>query len=268
MPVLFAGILLTFSRGAWINLAVSLAVYAFLIFSTASTHRQRLKLVIAAMVAAVVALGVLAAANSVSEVAELMRERASFDQSYDKGPEGRFGGQQKAARVILDYPLGLGAAVFHDKYHHEDVHEVYLSMFLNAGWVGGLTYVILVLLTLWLAARRAVQDRGGGGVSAVLCAAFIGMALEGLVIDSDHWRHFFLPGCLGRGARDARGGRSRQARVRQQLKKLYANEVPRRQSPPSLRDAARGLSSTLDCRGLGSKSGRRSRAFHRCDGCR
>jgi hypothetical protein len=26
----------------------------------------------------------------------------------------------------------------------------------------------------------------------VLCAAFIGMALEGLVIDSDHWRHFFL----------------------------------------------------------------------------
>jgi hypothetical protein len=25
-----------------------------------------------------------------------------------------------------------------------------------------------------------------------LCAAFIGMALEGLVIDSDHWRHFFL----------------------------------------------------------------------------
>jgi hypothetical protein len=191
MPVLFAGILLTFSRGAWINLAVSLAVYAFLIFSTASTHRQRLKLVLAAMVAGVVALGVLVAANSVPEVAELMRERASFDQSYDKGPEGRFGGQQKAARVILDYPLGLGAAVFHDKYHHEDVHEVYLSMFLNAGWVGGLTYITLVLLTLWLAARRAVQDRVGG-VSAVLCASFIGMVLEGLVIDSDHWRHFFL----------------------------------------------------------------------------
>jgi hypothetical protein len=37
-----------------------------------------------------------------------------------------------------------------------------------------------------------VQDRGGDGTSAVLCAAFIGMALEGLVIDSDHWRHFFL----------------------------------------------------------------------------
>ena len=49
-----------------------------------------------------------------------------------------------------------------------------------------------MLLTLWLAARQAVQDRGGGGISAVLCAAFIGMALEGLVIDFDHWRHFFL----------------------------------------------------------------------------
>jgi hypothetical protein len=26
----------------------------------------------------------------------------------------------------------------------------------------------------------------------VLVAAFIGMALEGVVIDSDHWRHFYL----------------------------------------------------------------------------
>jgi hypothetical protein len=37
-----------------------------------------------------------------------------------------------------------------------------------------------------------VRDRGGDGVSAVLVAAFMGMALEGVVIDTDHWRHFYL----------------------------------------------------------------------------
>ena len=52
-------------------------------------------------------------------------------------------------------------------------------MFLNAGWVGGTLYLAVVLLTLWLGLRQAVRDRGGDGISAVLVAAFIGMALEG-----------------------------------------------------------------------------------------
>jgi hypothetical protein len=49
-----------------------------------------------------------------------------------------------------------------------------------------------VLLTIWLGLRQALSARGGDGTNAVLCAAFIGVVVEGLVIDSDHWRHFFL----------------------------------------------------------------------------
>jgi sugar phosphate permease len=37
-----------------------------------------------------------------------------------------------------------------------------------------------------------VRDRGTSGVSNVVVAAFLGMVLEGLVIDTDHWRHFYL----------------------------------------------------------------------------
>jgi hypothetical protein len=33
---------------------------------------------------------------------------------------------------------------------------------------------------------------GGNGIATVLVAAFFGMALEGLVIDTDHWRHLYL----------------------------------------------------------------------------
>ena len=50
----------------------------------------------------------------------------------------------------------------------------------------------MVLLTLGLGLRQVVKDRGGNGLSAVLVAAFIGMAFEGVVIDTDHWRHFYL----------------------------------------------------------------------------
>jgi hypothetical protein len=191
-PVLLFGSLLAFSRGAWINLAVSLVVYAYFAVASAESNRQRLKLIVSVVAGAIFAVGIFAAALAIPQVSDLMEQRASLEQSYDVGPEGRFGGQEKAMGLILDHPLGIGALEFGRVYHHEDVHEVYLSMFLNTGWVGGTMYIFIVLLTLWLGLQLVVRDRGGDGLSAVLVAAFIGMVLEGVVIDTDHWRHFYL----------------------------------------------------------------------------
>jgi hypothetical protein len=191
-PVLLLGSLLSFSRGAWINLAVSLLVYALFSFATVSTHRLRLKLVTYVLLAALCVVGLLAMAQSVPQIAEVLGSRSSLEQSYDVGPNGRFAGQVKALGLIVTHPLGLGALEFARVYDNEDAHQVYLSMFLNAGWIGGTLYLALVLLTLGLGLRQVVRDRGGGGLSAVLVAAFIGMAIEGVVIDTDHWRHFYL----------------------------------------------------------------------------
>jgi hypothetical protein len=191
-PLLLFGTLLSFSRGAWLNLAVSFAIYAYLTFATAGTNRQRLKLTVSVVLAGAFAIGLFAAAQNIPKVAEIFGERASLEQTYDVGPEGRFGGQKKAAELIMTHPLGIGALEFARVYHSEDVHQVYLNMFLNTGWIGGTLYLFLVLMTLALGFRQAMRDRGRSGVSNVVVAAFFGMALEGLVIDTDHWRHLYL----------------------------------------------------------------------------
>jgi hypothetical protein len=192
MPLLLFGTLLTFSRGAWLNLAMALALYAYLTVITAATNRQRLKLGVFVVLAGVVVLGVFAAAQAIPQVADLLGERATLEQSYDVGPEGRFGGQKKAVELIMTHPLGIGALEFARVYHNEDVHQVYLNMFLNTGWIGGTLYLFLVLTTLFLGFRQAMRDRGRRGLSNVVLAAFFGMAIEGLVIDTDHWRHLYL----------------------------------------------------------------------------
>jgi O-Antigen ligase len=186
------GVLLGLSRGSWINLGLSLVLFAFFTFSTAGRSLQRLKLIVSVIFAGVLMVGVFTAATDISRFANLFSERAKLEQSYDQGPEGRFGGQREALSLLVTHPLGIGALEFARVYHGEDVHEVYLSTFLNTGWVGGFLYLGMVIATIVLGIRQVIADRGGDGVSAVLAASYIGMAFEGLIIDSDHWRHFHL----------------------------------------------------------------------------
>ena len=128
----------------------------------------------------------------VDQVRDLLQERASLDQSYDQGPEGRFGGQQKARALIIANPLGIGTHTFREVHHKEEPHNVYLSLFLNAGWLGGLLYIVSVAATLVVGFRGALQRTALQGPFLVAVCAFAGVAVEGAVIDSEHWRSFFI----------------------------------------------------------------------------
>jgi O-Antigen ligase len=192
--VLFLGfaILLSFSRGAWINLAVAVAIYGYCSFVCAQTNLQRLKMIALGFAGTLVIAGALLAATQIDGVGDLLENRAQLSQSYDEGPEGRFGGHEKAKRLILDNPLGIGAGTFTEVHHHEDVHNVYLSMFLNAGWLGGLIFILMCALTTVYGLRHAFRRTASQPLFLIAYAAFVGNVLEGFVIDIDHWRHFYL----------------------------------------------------------------------------
>mgnify|MGYP001156542027 FL=1 len=196
-PLMVAGLLalavfLSFSRGAWINLMLSAGLYLGLAFLTAPCNGRRQKIALLTVLCAAVLGGVVAGALQNDSIASLVNERASVTQSYDVGPEGRFGGQEKAIALILDNPLGIGAAQFAPFYHHEEAHNVYLSTTLATGWLGSGLYIIAVFSTLALGLRQCFKRTPWQPFVLIAFATFAANAAEGIIIDSDHWRHFYL----------------------------------------------------------------------------
>ena len=192
MGVVCIGLLVSYSRGAWFHAGLSMLSYAGVAFIASNTDRFRLKLfVLGAFGLAALALGFVALLQ-IDAVAELLKHRASLSMGYDSGPQGRFGGQLKALGMISELPLGLGALEFSRSYHSEDVHNVYLSMFLNCGWIGGFLYLGLVIATIWIALSHSFRKGELQGLMVVMFASFTGLAAEGAIIDTDHWRHFYI----------------------------------------------------------------------------
>ncbi len=190
--VLSLAILLSFSRGAWFALAFAAALYAYLSFVTAETSGIRVRLALGVSGIAVATVLLITVAVQFDAVADLLAQRATLTQSYDEGPDGRFGGQIKARALILSHPLGLGAQQFDTYYHLEEAHNVYLSMFMNAGWLGGFVFALMVAGTVIAGARHAFSRGPTQGLFLVAYAAFVAHALEGFIIDLDHWRHFHV----------------------------------------------------------------------------
>lgn len=192
LPTIGFAILLSFSRGAWLNLAIATTVYGVFRIATLPTAAARLRLAALAVAGTATIGSLVLVALQFDAIANVFDERATLTQSYDEGPEGRFGGQEKAAELMARHPLGIGAQQFVPQYHHEEPHNVYLAMFLNAGWIGGLVFIALVGGTALLGFRHALLRTATQPIFLAVYACIIGHAVEGALIDLDHWRHFYL----------------------------------------------------------------------------
>ena len=150
-----------------------------------------MRIVLIAIAGLVVMAFVLTALLATERVAELFKERASLDQSYDVGPLGRFGRYILGAELALDRPFGIGPLQFH-KTFVEDPHNTYLNAFLSGGWLSGFVYFTMVATTVLLGFRHLFLRTPWQATYIAVYCAFIGTVAESVIIDSDHWRHYFL----------------------------------------------------------------------------
>ncbi|MGO9400519.1 MAG: O-antigen ligase family protein [Xanthobacteraceae bacterium] len=191
MIFLFGGLLLSFSRGAWAHFAVSATVAIALLLAAAPEPRMRTRILLFSIAALVVMALFVVALMSIGSVHDLFLERAKAIQPYDIGPGGRFWEQRLALGVILEHPNGLGPFEFFRLYGTQQ-HDVYMQAFLVYGWVGGVAYFTLVTVTLAVGFRSALIPAPWQIYLIAAYAAFVGEAFEGFIVDTDHWRHFFL----------------------------------------------------------------------------
>jgi hypothetical protein len=189
--VLCIGVLLAFSRAAWGLLVATAALMLVLMVLTSPTRAGRRRIVTTTLVAFAAVAAVIAVLLSIDQVQDLFRERASFEQSYDEGRFGRFGRHILGARLALEVPFGIGPLQF-SKYFPEDVHNSYLNAFMSGGWLAGVCYPALIFSTVAIGARYLfVRTPWQRGYLAVY-VTFVGTVGESFIIDTDHWRHYFM----------------------------------------------------------------------------
>jgi hypothetical protein len=191
LGIMALAILLAFSRAAWGGLAITSAFMLALMVLTSQSRAQRSRIMVMSVVAVITVVLLIAVLLSFDQIGEMFRQRASFDQSYDEGRFGRFGRHILGADMALDLPFGIGPLQFHN-YFPEDTHNSYLNAFMSGGWIAGICYPALVFVTVILGFRHVLVPVPWQRTYLAIFAAFLGTVGESFIIDTDHWRHFWM----------------------------------------------------------------------------
>ena len=194
--VMALAILLAFSRAAWGGLAITAAFMLGLMVLTSNSHKQRSRIIVTALVAVILAAVLVAVLLSLDSVAQMFKQRASFEQGYDSGRFGRFGRHVLGAEMALDLPFGIGPLQF-NRYFPEDTHNSYLNAFMSGGWLAGVCYPALIFTTVIVGFRYIFVRVPWQKTYLAIFAAFLSTIGESFIIDTDHWRHFWMMlGCM------------------------------------------------------------------------
>lgn len=189
--ILALGVFLSFSRAAWAMLAFSVVLLTFMMLVKQRSTAFRLRILIISLIAVLVLVAGLLAALQIPQVAHLFTERAHLEQSYDTAEFGRFERHKLGFLLALTKPLGIGAMHF-GRIFGEDPHNIWLKTLMAYGWLGFVAYVSMIICTLAFGFKLLLRDRPWQPVLLMAYITLLGHILIGDVIDTDHWRHFYI----------------------------------------------------------------------------
>lgn len=191
LGIIAIALLLAFSRAAWGQMIAASAFVVVMMLITAPSGKQRSRIIVLTLAAVAVVAVAVVVLLSLDSVGNLAKERASFNQGYDGGRFGRFGRHVLGFEMALDMPLGIGPLQF-IRYFPEHTHNSFLNAFMSGGWISGLAFPVLIILSIALGFRHLMMPVPWRRAYIAIFGGFLGTVGESFIIDVDHWRHFWL----------------------------------------------------------------------------
>jgi O-Antigen ligase len=183
--ICMAGILLSFSRAAVFALFVFTPVYFVLL------NRRNLGKAIAYLLIGIfLSCALIGTAMLTSETfQEKVITRATLGETYDTEHGGRYDRYYRSIPMILDNPTGLGMLQI-DKIFPEPIHNIFLSSFLNYGWLAGVSWLLLTILSFKVAFQN--QKATHSPMATWISFSLLSQLPCALLQQVEHWRHFWL----------------------------------------------------------------------------
>ena len=191
LVVLMAGLFLAFSRAAWGLTAFSAMLMYLVLFLNEQNAKQRLKYILLAVFGLAMIVVLLMVALQFDEISALFGERAKVVQNYDGNRLGRFARHAIGFGWAVEKPFGIGPLEF-GKIFGEHTHNIWLKALMGYGWLGFISFLVLVLWTLIGGFNLLFRPRPWQPYFTICYSVFLGHIIVGWVIDIDHWRHFYL----------------------------------------------------------------------------
>jgi hypothetical protein len=93
--------------------------------------------------------------------------------------------------MLIDDPLGMGPLRWRLNFGLEP-HNSYIGSFANGGWVGGVVFTGLVLVTGFVGFRLMSQDTPFRRHAQIVWPALLMFFLQAFQIDVEKWRHVYM----------------------------------------------------------------------------
>lgn len=189
MCVLALGLLFSFSRAALGGLLVCSTVYAVFL-----NRGQPIRILLflfcgSLFVGALMSVAYFAA----DDFSQKLVERLTFGMDYDVGRGGRYDNYFRAIPIIVENPIGLGVIQL-DRIFLDPIHSIFVSSFVNYGWLGGFTWLIYFFGSIVLSLSNYRETRSP--VPLLLMFCFVCVVMGAALHEGEHWRPLWLFGGL------------------------------------------------------------------------
>ena len=187
LSVVSVGVVFSFSRAAWLNLAVGTVALFVVLALRRGGARRAMTLLAVTLVAGVALFGVVAATSSLNSSRSGPRSRTTTRSG--SAPSLGFRGCGRAPARDRPRPVRAGLRALGPQH---------LRPFARRGGADGRARGSrLLLLTLGFAARNVALGVDTYGIgSAGLLAAWCGLLVNSFFVDTLHWRHLWLVAAL------------------------------------------------------------------------